>query len=74
MANPVADWYDDPDNPGILRFWDGDAWTERRKPAAPPVVQRETDIAGGVFAGGATLLLCILALVSIVVVLAYNFG
>jgi hypothetical protein len=26
-------WYRDPDAPGKLRFWDGSAWTDQRRPA-----------------------------------------
>lgn len=25
-------WYDDPDEPGYLRYWDGVAWTDEQKP------------------------------------------
>jgi hypothetical protein len=35
------DWYDDPENPGIWRYWDGQAWTELRwegPPQRPPLV------------------------------------
>jgi hypothetical protein len=40
-ATPPADWYDDPENPALLRYWDGTAWTEHRSPkyAAAPVPQ-----------------------------------
>lgn len=34
-----ADWYDDPDGSGGQRWWDGQAWTTRRRPApesSPP--------------------------------------
>jgi len=31
---PAKGWYDDPDQPGGLRYWDGNAWTEERRPAA----------------------------------------
>lgn len=45
-----ADWYPDPDSVGILRFWDGEAWTERRKPAPAPAQSpsgdRVEDMAG----------------------------
>lgn len=38
-AHPVADWYPDPMSPGVLRYWDGSAWTDHRAPApaAAPV-------------------------------------
>lgn len=26
-------WYDDPEHPGHLRYWDGTRWTEDRRPA-----------------------------------------
>lgn len=28
-----ADWYPDPENPGQLRYWDGNRWTEHRSPS-----------------------------------------
>lgn len=31
---PPANWYDDPQAPGQLRYWDGSAWTEHRAPKA----------------------------------------
>ena len=34
-----ANWYPDPNSPGTLRYWDGQAWTEHTAPdpnAAPP--------------------------------------
>lgn len=38
---PDANWYPDPERDGFLRYWDGEAWTERRAaagsvPAPPP--------------------------------------
>lgn len=34
MANtPVEGWYPSPENPGFLRWWDGQAWTDHEKPA-----------------------------------------
>jgi hypothetical protein len=32
---PVANWYRDPDGDG-WRFWDGEAWTEKRSSSGPP--------------------------------------
>ncbi len=31
-ALPPAGWYDDPENFGYLRYWDGSIWTEHRSP------------------------------------------
>lgn len=36
-----ADWYPDPENPGGLRYWDGQSWTEHRAPA--PAAQSPAD-------------------------------
>jgi hypothetical protein len=37
MEGTPAGWYDDPEQPGQQRWWDGNAWTEQRAPgtAAP---------------------------------------
>ncbi len=32
-GNPQAGWYDDPENPGQLRWWDGERWGDQRRPA-----------------------------------------
>ena len=32
---PPADWYPDPDQAGVERYWDGHAWTDRRAPRGP---------------------------------------
>ena len=32
---PPPDWYPDPENAGMLRYWDGNQWTEHRAPATP---------------------------------------
>jgi len=29
---PVPGWYPDPDNAGAIRYWNGTAWTEKRRP------------------------------------------
>jgi len=39
-----ADWYPDPENPGQLRYWDGNQWTEHRSPvqgASPSSVESQ---------------------------------
>lgn len=30
-------WYDDPDSPGIVRWWDGAAWSQHRAPRPLPL-------------------------------------
>ena len=36
MNDPLRpDWYPDPDNTGLLRWWDGSNWTQQTRPAAP---------------------------------------
>jgi hypothetical protein len=34
MNGTPAGWYDDPEQPGQQRYWDGNAWTEHRAPGA----------------------------------------
>ena len=31
MSNWAAGWYQDPDNQGQIRYWDGNGWTEHRQ-------------------------------------------
>jgi hypothetical protein len=44
MSTPVntapAGWFDDQQNPGMLRWWDGQVWTAHRAPAQVVVEQR----------------------------------
>lgn len=35
---PPADWYPDPQDPGQLRYWDGQQWTEHRSERQQPSV------------------------------------
>jgi Protein of unknown function (DUF2510) len=33
---PPADWYPDPGEPSVLRYWDGVQWTTDMQPAMKP--------------------------------------
>ncbi len=33
MSSPIAGWYADASNPSLLRYWDGQQWTEHTTPA-----------------------------------------
>lgn len=35
-GKPAPDWYPDPDNPAIVRWWDGARWSGETRPAAAP--------------------------------------
>jgi hypothetical protein len=35
-STPSAGWYEDPEDPAGLRYWDGSQWTEDRAPAETP--------------------------------------
>ena len=46
---PAAGWYEDPEHPGWVRYWDGSVWTDHRSaaPAAAPLApQYERSQAG----------------------------
>ncbi|MDX1658848.1 MAG: CD225/dispanin family protein [Nitriliruptorales bacterium] len=48
-------WYDDPEQPGQLRYWDGNRWTEDRRPAGATHETSPTGYqTGGYGAGGAS--------------------
>ncbi|MFF0271537.1 RDD family protein [Kribbella sp. NPDC004536] len=32
MSSQAAGWYDDPEDPSQQRYWDGNAWTDHRRP------------------------------------------
>ena len=39
-----AGWYADPQQVGTLRYWDGQAWTDQRAPAAPAIVRSQREV------------------------------
>lgn len=41
MEERPSGWYDDPDEPSRLRYWDGRSWTERTHPKAPMPAPQE---------------------------------
>ncbi|GEM_PF-2500327 len=64
MTLPLADWYDDPEDPTMLRYWDGRAWANDRRPkqVAPPQSTDLGDIFTGTFALARKMLLPSLAM------------
>ncbi|NIK54488.1 RDD family protein [Kribbella shirazensis] len=36
MSSQAAGWYDDPEDPSQQRYWDGNAWTDQRRPQQGP--------------------------------------
>lgn len=67
-------WYPDPESPGVVRWWDGAAWTGRRAPMATAPQQPQPDVAGGVATGILLVILFLLMAVSLVWVLAHYVG
>uniref|UniRef100_A0AB39U1Q0 DUF2510 domain-containing protein n=8 Tax=unclassified Caudoviricetes TaxID=2788787 RepID=A0AB39U1Q0_9CAUD len=60
---PAANWYPDPQSPGILRYWDGVRWTEHRSAATPTAtatVYNNVNVRGGGSDAGVHLILTIL--------------
>src|SRR5438445_10099522 len=40
VSSQAAGWYDDPEDPAQQRYWDGNAWTDQRRPQqGPPAFQ-----------------------------------
>ncbi|MEY9853890.1 hypothetical protein ABH923_003568 [Leifsonia sp. EB41] len=50
--NPPAGWYADPVSPGIVRYWDGAAWTEHTAPHEPAPVSTSPFAGAGSQAAG----------------------
>lgn len=40
MSLPPAGWHPDPQQPGMLRYWDGSQWTDYQQPAVQPPTQQ----------------------------------
>jgi hypothetical protein len=38
---PTPGWYDDPEYPGYLRYWDGGGWSEHRSPKSPTIPSKQ---------------------------------
>jgi hypothetical protein len=51
MSNPQAGWYPISSEPGMIRYWDGDQWTEHRqpRPGSDAAVAAEQQQSGAVY-------------------------
>lgn len=47
-GNPPAGWYADPTQPGVERWWDGQAWSDQTRQAGSPPPPPPQSYAGGV--------------------------
>ena len=50
-VSPPADWYDDPENPSLFRYWDGTAWTDHRSPKYAAAAAQQPTIAPPAYGG-----------------------
>jgi len=58
---PPAGWHQDPNDPTLLRWWNGAKWTEHSSPkVAPPIVSDRHPGARGSKEYGTSLVLCLL--------------
>lgn len=53
QSTPEPGWYDDPEQPGSLRWWDGQAWTDHRRPLPTDPPPTGSPAVAGVAAGHA---------------------
>lgn len=50
MSEIPSGWFDDPEDPTLLRYWDGNQWTEHRTPKASDPLTESGDGAGSLIA------------------------
>ena len=72
MTAPPAGWYADPQGMPVIRWWDGNTWTEHTQAPMPPQMPMphpylmQTGSPGGAYARSILTVIGILAVISIV--------
>lgn len=73
-ASPVPGWYADPHFPDGLRFWDGQRWTENRRPSGDPVASQGPPRRQQPWRGIVAAIVGLAVIIGLVVVLTHHGG